>query len=274
MNLIKNEQGKKSLSEQQISFSHAVTRSAHGLALVEKRILALFLGKFDTRSHKRLMDRVISLEDSTIKITAQEYSETFDVDIKTSYRDLVKSCDNLLNKTWRVIQDTPKGKKEFANNWLSGVVYHHGEGWIEASFTTQTIPHLVFSLRDSYTKYKLKSTMALRSAYSWRLWELLAQFADPSEKHKKRNEERVVRITLDEFRYAMEAPESYKFSQIRQKIIEPAIEEISRENQIGVTYRAIKKGRSVYSLEFTYKPAEQLDLFGGKPEELNNESNG
>lgn len=252
------EKKKNELTNLQISMSHSITRSSHGLTLVEKRIIAMFIAKFDSTKHRKVLQRVITIKDATIRITAKEYSETFDIDIKTAYRDLIKGTDQFFDRYWRVVQDTPKGKKELKYNWLEGVVYHHGEGWVEATFGQQTIPHLVFSLKDQYTKYKLKSTVALTGVYSWRLWELLAQFANTK---KSANEERIARISLVDFRYAMEVPESYKYSQIRQKIIEPAIRQIKENNGIDVTWRALKKGRSVESLEFKFKPNEQLHLF-------------
>lgn len=246
------------LTELQISISHAITRAAHGLTLVEKRIVALFIAKFDNSKHRKALGKVIPVQDATIRITAKEYSETFDVPMNIAYRDLLKGTDRFFDRYWRVLQDTLKGKKEFKYNWLEGVVYHHGEGWVEATFGQKTIPHLVFNLKDQYTKYKLKSTIALTSGYAWRLWELMAQFANTK---KPAEEERLIRISLNDFRYAMEAPDSYKYSQIRQKIIEPAIEQIHNQNQIDVTWRAIKKGRSVDSLEFKFKPCDQLNLF-------------
>ena len=246
------------LAELQVSMSHAITRASHGLSLVEKRIVAMFIAKFDSAKHRKIMDRVISVKDATIRISAKEYAETFDIDIKTAYRDLIKGTDQFFERYWRVIQETPKGKKELKFHWLEGVIYHHGEGWVEATFSQKTIPHLVFSLKDQYTKYKLKSTVALTGTYAWRIWELLAQFANTK---KPACEERFVRISLAEFRYSMDAPESYKYSQIRQKIIEPALKQIKDNNGINVTWRAIKKARSVESLEFKFKPEEQLNLF-------------
>ena len=83
-----------------------------------------------------------------------------------------------------------------------------------------------------------------------------------NEKTKQRDKERWIRITLDEFKLMMEAPKSYKFSQIRQKIIEPAIKQIEDKNEIKVDWKPLKKGRSVNALEFRFTPSEQLTLFG------------
>lgn len=255
--IIKNDPG--ALGELQVSMSHAITRASHGLTLVEKRIIALFIAKFDNRHHQKLFDRVISSNDATVRVTAREYSETFGVDIKSSYNELLRGSEKFFDRYWRVIQDTPTGKKEFKYNWLEGIVYHHGEGWIEATFGQKTIPHLVFGLKDQYTKYKLQATISLTSSYAWRLWELLAQFGNTK---KPAIEQRVIRISLEEFIYAMEVPKSYKYSQIRQKIIEPAIKQIKKINKIDVEFQSFKKGRAVSSLEFRFTPNEQLCLFG------------
>ncbi len=245
-------------TELQISISHAVTRAAHGLTLVEKRIVGLFIAKFDNSKYKKSLGRVIGPQDSMIRITAKEYSKIFNIPINDVYRGLLKGSNKLFGRYWRVILETPKGKKEFKYNWLEGVVYHHGEGWVEATFGQRTIPHLVFNLKDKYTKYKLKSTIALTSSYAWRFWELLAQFANTK---RPANEERLVRISLEQFRYAMDVPKSYKYKDIRVRIIQPSIEQILNLNKIDVTWKAIKKSRSVTSLDFTYTPYDQLKLF-------------
>ena len=254
-----NNKEKVGLQELQVSMSHSITRASHGLTLVEKRIIGLFIAKFDNSKHKKILDRVISLEDATIRITAKDYSDTFNVDIKTSYRDLINGSEKFFDRYWRVMQDTPTGRKEFKYHWLEGVVYHHGEGWVEATFGQKTIPHLIFNLRDQYTKYKLKSTTTFTGIYAWRLWELLAQFANTK---KAAEQSRFLRISLNDFSYSMGLPTSYKYGQIKQKIIEPAIKQIQNKNKIKVEWRPIKKGRSVASLEFIFTPSGQIHLFG------------
>lgn len=246
------------LSELQVSISHSITRAAHGLTLVEKRIICMFIAKFDNTDHRKLVGKVIPSESATIKITAEEYSETFDISTKIAYRDLVSGTDKFFNRYWRVVEQTKTGRKEIKHHWLEGVVYHHGEGWVEATFGGNTIPHLVFSLKDKYTKYKLKSATELSSGYAWRLWELMAQFSNTK---KPPTEERLVRISLEDFRFSMDAPKSYKYKDIRTRIIEPSIEQIKKHNKIDIEWRPIKKGRSVYSLEFKYIPNESIDLF-------------
>ena len=246
--------------ELQVNMSHAITRASHGLSLVEKRIVALFIAKFCGKKHIHgVRGELIPLEERSIKVTADEYAETFNVDPKNAYRDLKDSSKRFLKRHWT------QNKKEggvLMGNWLEAIHYHDKEGYVIAEFTNRTAPHLVIALGDQFTKYRLKATAALTGTYTWRLWELLSLYADPEERTKQRDKERWVRITLDDFMHLMEAPKSYKFSQVRQKIIEPAIKQIKEKNEIDVEWKPLKKGRSVNSLEFRFTPSNQLTLFG------------
>lgn len=246
--------------ELQINMSHAITRASHGLSLVEKRIVALFIAKFCGKKHIRgVRGELIPVEDRQIKVTADEYADTFNISKDMAYRDLKHSAKRFLKRHWTLHK--PEGGV-LMGNWLEAIHYHDDEGFVIAEFTNRTTPHLVVALGEQFTKYRLKATAALTGTYTWRLWELLSQYADPSEKKKRREEERWVRITLDEFRHMMGAPKSYRYPDIRVRIIEPAIKQISSKNEIKVVWRAIKKGRSVNSLEFRFTPSEQLSLFG------------
>lgn len=251
--------------ELQVNMSHAITRASHGLSLVEKRIVALFIAKFSGKKRiKGVRGEALLIGERQVKITAEEYSETFGVDPKIAYRDLIKASETFLRRNWSYKRPTKQQGKFVTTkgNWLSTIEYHDGEGWVEATFTNETVPHLIMALGEQFTKYRLKATAALTGTYTWRLWELLSQYADPDEKTKQRDKERWIRITLDDFKLMMEAPKSYKFSQIRQKIIEPAIKQIKDKNEIKVDWKPLKKGRSVNALEFRFTPSEQLTLFG------------
>ncbi len=246
--------------ELQVNMSHAITRASHSLSLVEKRIVALFIAKFCGKKKTRgVRGELLSLGDRTIKITAAEYAETFNVDTKNAYRELKKSTLLLGTRQWKLRKST---SSVGIGSWLEYAEYHDTEGYIIAEFTQRTVPHIVTALGEKFTKYRLKATVALTGTYTWRLWELLSQYADPQEKTKQRDKERWIRITLDDFRHMMDAPESYKFAQIRQKIIEPAIKQIKEKNEIDVEWKPLKKGRAVNSIEFRFTPSEQLTLFG------------
>lgn len=186
-------------------------------------------------------------------IRAHDFSQMFDVNEKNTFRDMMQAADNLLKRQVRLLVETPNGLKESKFNWVSGAVYHHGEGWIEIGFTHEITPHLTM-LRKEYTTYKLKAASPLRSVYSWRLYELLSSVS------QKNNFSGKLLITLDEFRHAMEIPAGYKFNDIKRRVIENACSEIELCCNAKITFKARKKGRSVSSLQFFFCEIKQQQL--------------
>lgn len=246
--------------ELQVNMSHAITRASHGLSLVEKRIVALFIAKYCGKKHIRgVRGELIPIEDRSIKVTADEYAETFQISKDMAYRDLKHSAKRFLKRHWTL---NKKDGGVLMGNWLEAIHYHDDEGYVIAEFTNRTTPHLVVALGEQFTKYRLKATAALTGTYTWRLWDLLSQYADPEEKTKQRDRERWIRITLDDFRHMMDTPKKYKWDDIKKRVVEPAIKQIKEKNEIDVEWKPLKKGRSVNALEFRFTPSDQLTLFG------------
>lgn len=225
-----------------VSISNIASRSAQGLSLIEKRMLALGFSK----NNPLKAPHGIGYDQRRIKITAIEYAKEFDVSQKTAYRDLQKACANLFDRYLRYEIKTPKGLKERKLRWVQDVTYHHGEGWIEYQFTSAISQHL-FKLEKNFTTYKLKQASALRSIYSWRLFELILSW-----RSKDNQNIGDFTIDLDKFREAMEIPSSYTFKDIRKRCIESSIKELKQKDGIVVVYNTIKKGRSVYKIHFRW----------------------
>jgi plasmid replication initiation protein len=234
------------LVELHVNMSNALVRAAHSLTLVEKRVIAACIAQIDSTRigwHPGF-DQV-----TRVRLTALQFADTYGIDEKNAYFELQTACDHLFERYIRIMRNTHKGEKEIKFRWVSSATYHHGEGWVEISFTPEVTPHLTL-LRKQYTSYKLAQASALRSSYSWRLLELLAQF---------RNQGKLV-IGLQDFRHAMDVPGSYRFKDVRVRAIEPAVQELHKKDGMIVTWRAIKKGKAVASLEFTFKDDAQHRL--------------
>src|SRR5574337_911960 len=102
-------------------------------------------------------------------------------------------------------------------------------------FSHEMTPHLFEIKKQSgFTRYYLKQTSALRSVYAWRLFELMMQF-------KKTG---LLRINIEDFYYAMEAPLSCQkdFFNLKQRVIEPAVKELSEKNNMLIAWECQKKG--------------------------------
>lgn len=236
------------LSDLQVNMSNALTRSAHSLSLSEKRIVAACIAKTDQVPN---MAQVQQRGAWLVRLSAADYAETFGVDMDTAYNQLKSASENLFNRYIRTARRTRKGMVEYKFRWVGGVRYHEGEGWVELDWWHEVVPHL-FGLRAEFTSYKLKQASALRSSYSWRLFEVLQSWQGTGR----------YQPSIEDFCLAMDVPESYKkdFKSIRTRVIEPAVTELVQKNNMLISWDTVRAGRKVIGLDFKFRTNPQQRL--------------
>lgn len=236
------------LSDLQVNMSNALARSAHGLSLAEKRIIAACIAKTDQMPN---MNQVRQRGAWLVHLSATDYAEAFGVDVNTAYTQLQAASENLFSRYIRTTRKTRKGIEEYKFRWVGGVRYHKGEGWVELDWWHEVVPHL-FGLRTEFTQYKLSQASALRSAYSWRLFEVLQSWQDTGR----------YQPTIEDFCRAMDVPESYtkNFKEVRRRVIEPAVLELVQKNNMLITWTTQNAGRKVIGLDFKFQQNPQQNL--------------
>lgn len=227
-----------------VNMSNQLVRMAQGLTLPEKRLVSLCMAKLDSV-------RLDNTGRYTFRISAKEFGQQFGITDEAAYMQLKEVGDKLLHRIAQQITETPRGRNIKKWQWVSFAEYQDGEGWIKLTFNHMMTPHL-FLLRKEFTSYKLAQASALRSIYSWRLFELLMQFKSTG----------LVRIDVEAFAHAMEAPETARknFGQLRLRVIEPAVKELTTKNNLLIEWDPTKAGRKVTGLEFRFKINPQQSL--------------
>ena len=246
------EQGESaSLGNCVVGLSNALTRAGHALTLVEKRVVSAAVAVIDSRKGFKQHAHLAPL--TKLRVTATEYAETFEVDEKNAYEHLKKAADHLFERYISIKQPAKKGERIIKFRWVSSVTYAQGEGFIELAFTPEVYPHL-HALSGEYTRYKLRNAAALRSVYSWRLYELAKSWVHHSKEGKP------VRVSLTNLRHALEVPEKYRWDNLRTRALDPAINEISRHAGLQINYTVVKKGRSIVALDMSMTEISQMNL--------------
>lgn len=237
------------LGAKNVVVSNAITRAAQGLSLAEKRIIFSAIAKMNGLS-------------APVTITAQEYANTFGLPVKQAYEQLKDASENFFNRYLSLSLPYRKGVMKWKVRWLGSYGYLDGEGCVSMSFTPEVIPYLCDLEEQLFTKYKLSQVGALRSLFSWRLLELFEQMRKSDKKTGEKASDGWLSIKIEDFWYSMEVPESYKksFGIIRQKVIEPAVKELTEKDSWIIDWHPVKKGRRVVKLEFYFKKDEQLKL--------------
>ena len=227
-----------------VNMSNKLIRMAQGLTLQEKRVISVCMAQLDSV-------KLDSTGRYKFRLSAKDYADQFAITDQAAYVQLKEVGDKLLHRIAEEVRDTPKGKNIRRWQWVSFAEYQDGEGWIKLTFNHEMTPHL-FLLRKEFTSYKLQQTSALRSIYSWRLFELLMQFKSTG----------LLRISIEEFCHSMEAPDSARknFGELRRRIIEPAISELILKNNLLIDCEHVKAGRRVTGLEFRFKVNPQASL--------------
>lgn len=226
------------VTNHQVYVKKELIRAAHGLTLMEKRLLMLAISKLDSTKPATPQNMIVSLRVS-------EFIDAYGITAKSTYGDVKDAAEHLMDRYLRFF--SPAEKKETRMQWVGRATYTEKQGLVELAFWHELSP-MLFELKGYFTNYKLSRAGALRSVYSWRLFELLMQF-------KRKG---ILKISLDDFNNSMETPNSYRkdFGLIRSKVIEPAVKEIREKDGLVVKWEAIKTGRKVTALRFTF-PCEQ-----------------
>ena len=240
-------------ADRHVSMSNRLARSAQGLNLAEKRLVALGLAETDSVPLKGLT--LASNSGWKLKISALQYAEAFDIHPTTAYEQLKAAAEKLFERYVRYEVRGRRGNSEEKKfRWVSGAVYAPGDGYVELNFSPEIAPHLL-GLRQQFTTYKLKHAAAFDSVYAWRLFELLKSWQSTGR----------YTTTIEAFWEAMEAPPSCRkdFKALRTRVIEPAIAAIITKAGMLVEWTPLRSGsRRVTGLEFRFglDPQGKLDI--------------
>ncbi|WP_248747876.1 replication initiation protein [Pseudomonas sp. MWU12-2037] len=219
-----------------VTKSNDLVRAAYRLTLNEQRLLLAAISQIDPR---KLMPRPIT-------ITAYDFSEHFGIPIKQAYEALKEAAGSLYERDIKTFD----GRYKSRFRWVDRVDYQ--SGWAEAKiwFTIHVEPYLAM-LNTEFTKYDLKRVAGLSSIHSIRLFELLQGF-------KKTG---MYTVRVDEFRALLELGPSYtRYSNLKSKVIDPAIEELRRKSGLLIELKATKSRRSIDRLTFKFHDDQQTQL--------------
>ena len=223
-------------SRKNVTKSNDLVMTAYKLTLNEQRLLLAAISQIDPR---KPMPRPIS-------ITAQDFSEQYGIPLKHAYEALKEATSALYERDIKTFD----GRYKSRFRWVDRVDYLDGGGETKLFFTVHVQPYLVH-LNQRFTTYELKRIADLTSTHSIRLFELLQQFRSTG----------FYRVSVAEFRELLELGPSYeRYSNLKLKVIDPAIAELREKSGLLVELKTEKKGRAINRLTFTFRDDEQMKL--------------
>ena len=215
--------------------------------VLQNRVVECFRGM--SLDEKRLFIMATPLARTTkvssnepIFISSSEFARECGIDLSTAYTALEAASDRLFLRHFGY---TAENGDRIKMRWVNKVIYKAGQGGSELYFTDEVLLLLrEFDALNPYTKYKKEIVLRLKKDYSLDFYHL-------AKKHQTMGG---FQISLDELFQQLGLPESYKrIDNLKNRVIEPSLDEITANTDINLSYENVKKGRSVVGFKFTVK---------------------
>lgn len=198
----------------------------------------------------------LSLQEQKILLRLIQMIKPTDKDFKEyefNVKDFCDFCgiDNHNGKNYENVKRTLKGlrDKSFwltkANGdivtvgWVSKVVINPKRGIVTVRLDEDLKPYLL-ELQEYFTQYSLYYTIAMRSRYSIRLYELLKSYQNLREKT----------FDIEKLKHQLMAEMYERWADFKRTVLDISIKEINLLSDIFVTYNLEKDGRRYKSISF------------------------
>lgn len=193
-------------------------------------------------------------------ITIQEIADLLNISASNVYRDIEGITDDIIKNPVEIKQnDGPKKEKWIKVPWVKRCEYNSDVGLL--ILLNDDLAPLLYNLQDFMAQYPYEEIGDMRSIYSLRIFELVMSRV---YKELRYGETLVVAITVQEIKEACNCEGLYKeFSNLKLRVIDPAVNEVNKHTSYDFSYRALKASRSVVAIEFTIKlkpSTEEIDI--------------
>lgn len=205
-----------------------ITNARYEFSKVQKDIMIHIMGA--------LQDRMTSNQQTLFgEVTVM--IELKDLDENRNYQRIRDEAAQMKKKDIEYETKTENGKEtEILTSLISGISYEKGSRMIGFDIPSKAVPVLCY-IGDGYTKFRQLVSLSLRSAYSKRIYELCCRWEDREG----------FRMPMKEFRATLAIPESYRNSNIKQRVLDPCKDELKKDADVYFEYDLEKsKGSKKY----------------------------
>lgn len=170
-----------------------------------------------------------------------------DYDNGKNYADVKATLKHLRDRSmWVTMADG----SETVVSWLDRVTTNKKSGIAKVRIDDRLAPYL-FDLGQKFTQYQLYNILAMKSAFSVRIYELMKSYA--FQKSKTFDVDELKRLLM------VDDVKSYKnFKDFRVKVLEKAQEEINELTDINIYFEPVTKGRKVVKVKFRIEQKDPM----------------
>ncbi|MGL5713134.1 MAG: replication initiation protein [Paraclostridium sp.] len=231
--------------KQEILMKHNdLVKSRYNITLNENRLFIYILYKLQRESKG-----VLSCE-----ITREELSRFIKGRTDSSIKGIKNMLTNLRKKEINIKTLLDDGSYIWSSyGFINGWDYFSKTDTfrIEASERIYVLLHDY--LKEGYTPVNLNIWLTLKNSYAQRFYELLRLWSSSKES---------INYKVSELRELLILENKYsKYSELRKRVLIPAIEELNSTGYFEISYDENKKGRNIDSIDFIVKDLDKRKYF-------------
>ena len=217
-----------------VTKSNALINAMVNLSLQGTRFLAFAITQIDKGLEPR------PGEDITVEVPVIEFAKAFNIPTNYAYREVEALADQLQRKVITLMPDQTLSGLRVKVGLITRQEYRDGEGRAWLRFDESLVPHIM-DLREKFTQYTIKDVYLFGSAHTWRIYELLKQYKTIGKRE----------IGIDELKRVTDTVGKYtRPTDLKARVIDPALEEINATSDIKAQYEQVKRGRRITGFVF------------------------
>jgi plasmid replication initiation protein len=140
------------------------------------------------------------------------------------------------------------GKTEKLLRWIYTAEISQQSGLIIIRISDDVKPYLL-QLKEKFTQYELLYTLAMKSQYSIRLYEILKSY---EYRHGQT-------FRIDELKKKLNAENYERYADFKRKVLDISMREINELSDLTVTYSVQKEGRKFNKINFSIRLKKNID---------------
>lgn len=179
--------------------------------------------------------------------TLRELSALWGIDSSNLYQEVDKISTELM----KIVITVQDDENEFQKRHL--FEYCEYQSKVLRFKLHREMTDLLLGVKKDFTKPLLMDFMKMKSPYSMAVWHLMQR--EMRSFKPLSTAPMIFELTVDEIRKATGTENKLKqIGELKNRVLDKALREIKDQCLVSITYRNIKKGRTVESFEFTAVP--------------------
>ena len=220
----------------------------HRFSLMEAKIVSYIMAEINHNRVKDLNCFTININDIYEQLNGKERTLT-----TKERREIINASKKLMTRIIEIEDDT----MIFASGWVQSVKHIKGTNEIEMGINKDL--QEIYKSVSNYLESDIENIAQLGSPYLIRLYEIL-KYEHKQNNMKGKIKRTQLTIVVDELKEMFKTPKSYRWIEIKERIIDKAQKEFKQKTDIQFSYEISRKlGKKVEEIEVTISNNETVE---------------